>query len=136
VPNATANTAPNLDAFSSQVIGSMQQHLQDAGHGIKQVDVVSVTINFINLATTTQDKVNDYLKEVGATRVAEQREQTTAAQARANENLARSVSKDPNVLVSKCFDTVEEAVKAKYALPAGFSCWAGGTNALVVPSSR
>ena len=135
-PSATANTAPNLDAFSSDVVDSMQQHLLDAGHGRKQVEVVSVTINFINLARTTQDKVNDYLKEVGATRVAEQREQTTAAQARANQNLSKSVSNDPNVLVSKCFDTVEEAVKADYHLPAGFSCWNGSGSAVVVPSGR
>ena len=135
-PNASANTAPNLDEFSSDVVDSMQQHLLDAGHGQKQVEVVSVTINFINLAKTTQDKVNDYLKEVGATRVAEQREQTTAAQARANQNLSKSVSNDPNVLVSKCFDTVEEAVKAHYQLPAGFSCWNGGGSAVVVPSGH
>jgi hypothetical protein len=99
------------------------------------VEVVSVTINFINLARTTQDKVNDYLKEVGATRVPEQREQTTAAQARANQNLSKSVSNDPNVLVSKCFDTVEEAAKASYHQPAGFSCWDGAGGAVVVPSS-
>jgi hypothetical protein len=40
------------------------------------------------------------------------------------------------VLVSKCFDTVEEAVKANYHLPAGFSCWNGAGGAVVVPSSR
>ena len=133
--NSVNNTAPNLDAFSTKVADSMKAHLAAAGRGGQpQVQVVSVTISFILLAATTQDKVNDYLKEVGATRVAEQREQTTAAQARANQNLAKSVSKDPNVLVSKCFDTVEEAVKAKYALPAGFSCWNGGGSAVVVPS--
>lgn len=135
-PTATANTAPNLDAFSSDVVTSMQRHLEDAGHGTKEVEVVSVTINFINLAETTQEKVNDYLKEVGATRVAEQREQTTAAQARANQNLSKSVSNDPNVLVSKCFDTVEEAVKSHYQLPAGFSCWSGSGSTVVVPSSK
>jgi regulator of protease activity HflC (stomatin/prohibitin superfamily) len=135
-PSSSANTAPNLDAFSSDVVDSMQQHLLDAGHGRRQVEVVSVTINFINLARTTQDKVNDYLKEVGATRVAEQREQTTAAQARANENLSKSVSHDPNVLVSKCFDTLDEMVRNHVAVPAGFSCWPGGSSAVVVPSAK
>ena len=47
---------------------------------------------------------NAALKEVGATRVAEQREQTTAAQATGEPNLSKSVSNDPNVLVSKFFD--------------------------------
>lgn len=50
-------------------------------------------------------------------------------------SLSKSVSNDPNVLVSRCFDTVEEAVKADYR-PAGFSCWSGSGSAVVVPSSR
>jgi hypothetical protein len=131
-----ANTAPNLDRFSAQVTESMRQHLVAASrNGQEQVRVVSITLSFIRLASTTQDKINDFLKEVGATRVAQQREQTTAAQAQANRNLSTSVSKDPNVLVSRCFDTVEEAVKANYSLPAGFSCW-GSTSTVVVPSSK
>jgi hypothetical protein len=133
---SVGNTAPNLDRFSAQITESMRRHLVAASrNGHEQVSVVSITLNFIHLANTTQDKINDFLKEVGATRVAQQREQTTAAQAQANRNLAESVSKDPNVLVSRCFDTVEEAVKAKYSLPAGFSCWATNST-VVVPSSR
>jgi regulator of protease activity HflC (stomatin/prohibitin superfamily) len=119
----------------------MDQHLGAASQGTRsngaeQVQVVSVTINFLDLASNTQEKINEFQKEIGATRVAEQHEQTTEAQARANRNLSKSVSKDPNVLVSKCFDTVEEAVKANYRLPAGFSCWNGGGGAVVVPSGR
>jgi regulator of protease activity HflC (stomatin/prohibitin superfamily) len=138
-PADITSTAPNLDTFSADVEKSMDEHLIAASENSKsagqpQVKVVSVTLNFIHLANTTQDKINDFLKEVGATRVAEQHEQTAQAQASANQQLAASVSKDPNVLVSKCFDAVEEAIKAKYALPAGFSCWNGGGSAVVVPS--
>ena len=137
-PAAVTSTAPNLDEFSADVEKSMEEHLVAASRSSKsggspQVKVISVTLNFIHLANTTQDKINDFLKEVGATRVAEQHEQTAQAQANANRQLAASVSKDPNVLVSKCFDAIEEAIKAKYALPAGFSCWSGGGNAVVVP---
>jgi regulator of protease activity HflC (stomatin/prohibitin superfamily) len=130
-------TAPNLDKFSAQVTDSMQKHLIGASrNGQQQVQVVSVTLNFIHLADTTQEKINDFLKEVGATRVAQQHEQTTLAQAQANKNLSNSLSHDPNVLVSKCFDTLEEAVKAKYPLPAGFSCWNGAGSAVVVPATK
>ena len=140
-PASITSTTPNLDVYSAQVKRSMDEHLRAAARGTasdgsQQVQIVSVTLQFINLASTTQDKINDFLKEVGATRVAEQREKTTAAQAAANRNLATSVSRDPNVLVSRCFDTVEEAVKANYALPAGFSCWQGGSGAVVVPSTK
>jgi regulator of protease activity HflC (stomatin/prohibitin superfamily) len=138
-PATITSTAPNLDEFSADVEKSMDEHLVAASRnsksgGAPQVKVISVTLNFIHLATTTQDKINDFLKEVGATRVAEQHEQTAQAQANANRQLAASVSKDPNVLVSKCFDAIEESIKAKYALPAGFSCWNGGGSAVVVPS--
>lgn len=139
-PATITSTAPNLDKFSAEVKQSMNEHLTSASRGTKsaghrQIEVVSVTLNFIHLASTTQDKINDFLKEVGATRVAEQHEQTAAAQASANRQLAASVSHDPNVLVSKCLDALEEAIKAKYQLPAGFSCW-GGSGAVVVPGRQ
>jgi regulator of protease activity HflC (stomatin/prohibitin superfamily) len=137
--STVTSTAPNLDEFSADVEKSMDEHLVAASRSSKsggspQVKVISVTLNFIHLAETTQDKINDFLKEVGSTRVAEQHEQTAQAQANANRQLAASVSNDPNVLVSKCFDAVEEAIKSKYSLPAGFSCWKGGGSAVVVPS--
>jgi regulator of protease activity HflC (stomatin/prohibitin superfamily) len=139
-PATITSTAPNLDKFSAEVKQSMNEHLTSASRGTKsaghrQIEVVSVTLNFIHLASTTQDKINDFLKEVGATRVAEQHEQTAAAQASANRQLAASVSHDPNVLVSKCLDALEEAIKARYQLPAGFSCW-GGSGAVVVPGRQ
>ena len=46
--------------------------------------------------------------EKANTRIAEQRAKTAAAEARANEILAASVSDDPNVLVSKCLDAARE----------------------------
>lgn len=138
-PAKPVSANANLDAFSSAVQESMDQHLvlaaqNSKSNGAEQVKIVSVTLSFIHLAKSTQDKINDLNKEVGQTRVAEQHELTAAAQASANRQLSQSVSKDPNVLVSKCFDAVEEAVKVKYSLPAGFSCWQGGGSAVVVPA--
>lgn len=137
----SSTTAANLDEFSAAVKSSMDAHLKAAAKGTKsegaeQVKVISVTIQFLHLAKTTQDKINDLQKEVGATRIAEQRELTAEAQARANQNLSKSVSHDPNVLVSKCFDSVEDAIKANYPLPAGFSCWSGGGGSVVIPGTR
>jgi hypothetical protein len=99
-----------------------------------QIEVLNVIIPIIRFDDSTQSKINSYQAEVANTRIAEQREETANAQARANNNLSKSVSNDPNVLVSKCFDIVDEAVRTKVPLPAGFSCWAGAGSAVVVPS--
>lgn len=132
--NTAITAAPNLDVFSRQVEQQMRQRLADANGGKAQVIVDSVTMSFLRLADSTQQKINAYQAEVGNTRIAEQKEKTAAAQAAANEALAASVSKDPNVLVSKCLDTLEEMVKGGVAVPAGFSCWPGSGSNLVLPA--
>lgn len=85
---------------------------------------------------STQSRINAYQAEIGNTRVAEQKQQTAEAEAKANQMLAQSVSNDPNVLVSKCLDTLADMVEAGQQVPAGFSCWPGGGSALVVPSGN
>ena len=72
------------------------------------------------------------LAQVAQTRIAEQGVKTAEQQEKANEALAKSVSKDPNVLVSKCLDMVEGG---KVTLPAGFSCWPSSGSAVVVPAT-
>lgn len=132
--NTEITAAPNLDQFSRQVEQQMRQRLADANGGKAQVAVDSVTISFLRLADTTQQKINAYQAEVGNTRIAEQKQKTAAAESAANRALAASVSKDPNVLVSKCLDTLEEMVKGGVSVPAGFSCWPGGGSNLVLPA--
>lgn len=92
--------------------------------------IYSVYIPLFNFDRTTQDRLNQLQQQVAQTRVAQQAEQTAKAQAAANRALSQSVSNDPNVLVSKCLDTLHEAVQSNYQLPAGFSCF-GPSNALI-----
>ena len=113
----------------------MSQRLAAMNGGHAQILIDSVTMSFLKLADSTQAKINAYQAEVGNTRIAEQQEKTAGAQARANRALADSVSKDPNVLVSKCLDTLEEMVKAGQSVPAGFSCWPGSGANLVLPGA-
>jgi len=91
--------------------------------------IESVTIPVINFDQETQDRINRYQTEIGNTRIAEQRKLTAAAEAAANSILAKSVSDQPNVLVSRCLDTLNEMVSRGQAIPVGFSCWPGGSNA-------
>lgn len=129
IQNNEKGAKPNLGQFQSQVKDALQQQIGD------QIDVLSVIIPIIRFDGSTQDKINSYQAEVANTRIAEQREQTASAQANANNQLSKSVSHDPNVLVSKCFDTMDEMVRNKVPVPAGFSCWPGGGSAVVVPSA-
>lgn len=100
-----------------------------------RVIIDSVVITMPNYDEGTQAKINAFQAEVGATRIAEQSKLTAIAMAAANKELAASVSHDPNVLVSKCLDSLNDMVKAGQQVPAGFSCWPGGGSALVVPQT-
>ncbi|MCA1983543.1 SPFH domain-containing protein [Nocardioides nematodiphilus] len=131
--NTEISAAPNLDDFSKQIATQMGERLAAMNRGRAQIIIDSVTMSFLRLADTTQAKINAYQAEVGNTRIAEQRQKTATAEAAANKALADSVSKDPNVLVSKCLDTLEEMVKGGQAIPAGFSCWPGAGSNLVLP---
>ncbi|WP_332643730.1 SPFH domain-containing protein [Aeromicrobium sp.] len=117
---------PNLNEFSKEVAERLREQVGD------QIEIENVIIPIIHFDKPTQNKINLYQAEIANTRIATQREQTAIAQARANERLSKSVSKDPNVLVSQCLDTFNEMVKDNQPVPIGFSCWPGGAASTVV----
>lgn len=123
--------APDYGEVSTEIENSMRERLGE--EGLAQIE--SITFSYLRLADSTQKKLDDYVAAIGETRIAMQREETAKAQANANKTLSASVSNDPNVLVSKCFDTVAEAVSLGYQLPAGFSCW-GASSAVIVPGQN
>lgn len=124
-----ASTARSLDQLSDEVTARLREKVG------QQVEVLSVIIPLVSFDKTTQDKINDYQAELANTRIARQKQQTADAQAEANRKLSGSVSKDPNVLVSRCFDILAEMVNAKEPVPAGFTCWPGGGTGVVLPSA-
>ncbi|MET3962322.1 regulator of protease activity HflC (stomatin/prohibitin superfamily) [Marmoricola sp. OAE513] len=128
-----SNTAPDLQKFSTEVSTKMDGLLRAVSDDDKpQVDIKSITISYIRLSEGTQQKINQLQLEVAATRVAEQKKITNQRLAEANKALADSLSKDPNVLVSKCLDLIDDGRQ----LPAGFSCWPGSGSSVVIPSAR
>ncbi|WP_300676279.1 hypothetical protein [Nocardioides sp.] len=130
--NLEISATPDLDSYSAKIKDAMNERLAQLNNGKRQITVRSVTMSLLSLAQTTQDKINAYQAEVGNTRIAQQQEKTAAAQAAANKALSQSVSKDPNVLVSRCLDILNDMVKANQAVPAGFTCWPGGSSNLVL----
>ena len=131
IQDDSANPAgANLNEFSRQVADKLRQQVGD------QIEVINVIIPLIHFDKPTQSKINLYQAEVANTRIAQQREKTAAAQARANDRLKSSVSNNPNVLVSQCLDTLNEMVKENQKVPIGFSCWPGGSaTSVVLPKS-
>ncbi|MFG1931374.1 SPFH domain-containing protein [Mycobacterium sp. NPDC048908] len=93
-----------------------------------QIEIINVIVPLVNYDEATQSRINALNVEKANTRVAEQRAKTAAAEAKANEILAASVSNDPNVLVSKCLDAAREA----HISPLG--CWPNTTAVPTVPA--
>jgi hypothetical protein len=102
----------------------------------KQVEVLSVLLPIVTYDPATQGRINQLQQQVALTRIAEQKLTTNKKEAAANAALAQSVNNSPNVLVSRCLDTLEAMVKAGQSVPAGFSCWPGGSLAGVIAGSK
>lgn len=123
------STAISLNDLSANVTKQMQGEIG------KQVNVLSVIIPVVHFDGDTQNRVNALQAQIAQTRIAQQAEKTAADQAEANRQLSSSVSNDPNVLVSKCYDLVNEMIAKSQPVPIGFSCWPGSSSAVVVPST-
>jgi regulator of protease activity HflC (stomatin/prohibitin superfamily) len=121
-------TAASLTSLAGDV--STQMHAQIG----TQVEVLSVFIPVMHFDGSTQSRINALQSQIAQTRIAEQAVKTAAAQADANRALAASVSNNPNVLVSRCFDVLTEMVNKGQTVPAGFSCWPGGGTGVVIPA--
>lgn len=115
--------AKDFDELAQQVKKRMEESIGD------RLIIDSVIITKIDFDEKTQSRIDAYQVEIGNTRIAEQRKETAKAEADANKTLADSVSKDPNVLVSKCLDTLASIVEKGQQVPVGFSCWPGGQGA-------
>jgi len=109
----------NVQALGDEVAQKLRSKVGD------QIEIINVIVPLVNYDEATQERINALNVEKANTRIAEQRAKTAAAEARANEILAGSVSDDPNVLVRKCLDAAREADIS----PLG--CW---PNTSVVPT--
>ncbi len=129
VDNQGNSNTPNLNDQSTKVTSLMQGKIGN------QVTILSVFIPVLHFDDETQGRINALQAQIAQTRIAAQAEQTATKQAAANRALSSSVSNDPNVLVNKCFDLLNEMVSKNQQIPTGFSCWPGGSSAVVVPSA-
>lgn len=127
--NAKVNVVPDYGKFNQEIEDNFDTKIEDLG-GL--IDLQSVTISYVALPETTQDRINAYNRAVQDTKIALQEVATKAAQADGNRKLAASLQ-DPNVLVSKCLDSL---AAGEFEAPPGFSCWSGGGGGVVLPAAR
>lgn len=120
---------PTVAQLAAAVTSQMQREIGS------QIQVDNVLIPLVTYDATVQNRINTVLAQTAQTDVAEQAIRTAQAQAQANKDLAASVSNNPGVLQSQCLNLVNEAIKANYQFPAGFSCF-GGSSVGVVASSK
>lgn len=89
------------------------------------VELGSVTLGDIHLPNDVQDRINRVLASAADTKIANQKEQTAAAEARANAALQQSLT--PEALVKLCLEVSRDAK------PAVINCWpTGGTGSATV----
>jgi regulator of protease activity HflC (stomatin/prohibitin superfamily) len=117
----------NVEGTNVQALGDEVAEKLRAKVG-SQIEILNVIVPLVNYDDATQERINALNVEKANTRIAEQRAKTAAAEARANEILAASVSNDPNVLVSKCLDAAREAGIS----PLG--CWPNTTAVPTIPA--
>lgn len=122
------STSPTLVSLSAAVTAQMQREIGD------KITVLNVIVPVLHFQPDTQNRINALQAQIAQTRIAQQSEVTANAQALANKALAASVSNDPNVLVSKCYDLVNEMISKGIAPPVNFNCWPGSSSAVVIPS--
>ncbi|GAA1407159.1 hypothetical protein AUR04nite_04000 [Glutamicibacter uratoxydans] len=110
--NDPAKGGQDLAGLSKSVQTKMQEKVGT------QIDIRSVTLPIINFDEPTQNRINELQAEAAKTRVAQQRKQTSTAEAEANKILERSITQE--TLTSKCLDIVAESGQS----PIG--CFPGG----------
>lgn len=128
-PTTGQSSAPELSVLSAQALDQMRQAAGD------RITISDLKVTVLNFDDATQSKINALQGQVAQTRIAEQGVQTAQQQAKANDELTKSVSNNPYVLVSKCLDTLNEMTAKGQTVPAGFSCWPGGGSSLVLPAA-
>lgn len=72
----------------------------------KSITIHSVTIPFIEYDKATQKRLNELQSEIAKTRIAEQKKETSRAEAAANRELQAAIT--PEVLTSKCLDIIAD----------------------------
>jgi len=100
-----------------------------------------VTLDLVNIPNivypdSVQQRINSILQQKSATQAAILAEQTADAQAAANRAIAASVSNNPDVLISRCLDLMQDMIKAGQTPTIGMCNFSGTGNGVIVSSGK
>lgn len=121
-----ANTGSQFSQFDVALLNGLRSALGN------QVKVFDVNLQYIHYDAATQSRINQISTQYASTQVAVQQEKTNVAISAANAALAKNNTLTPQVLQNECYTTTQEAVKAGYALPAGWNCAGSGSQSLLI----
>ena len=119
-PSGTASN-PSLAQIGADVTKQMRSEIG------QYIDVLSTIIPFMSFDPQTQQRLNQLNQQQAQTRIAAAAQATAQAQSVANQDLAASVSNNPNVLVAECLQDLK-VMAANGNVPAGFSCWPANSS--------
>lgn len=122
------NVVPDYEQLNSDIQANVERKISDLG---ELIDIQSVTVSYLKLPDTTEDRINAFNQAVQNTRIALQEVATKEAQAEGNRVLAESLQ-DPNVLVAQCLDGL---ISGDISNQPGFSCW-GESGSVVIPGIK
>jgi regulator of protease activity HflC (stomatin/prohibitin superfamily) len=119
---------PSVTQISDQVVSTLKSDLSGL------VDLRDVLVSHIQYDSTVETQLQDVLKQVVATNVAKQAEQTAEAEAQAAKDLRSALDGDPLYLQSQCLDILKLAVTSNYGLPTGFGDCVSGSSVAITAS--
>lgn len=99
--NSVANGGKDLSTMAEEVKKQVQAKVGN------RILIRSVALPIMNFDDPTQGRINELQAETAKTRVAQQKKQTSTAEAEANKILEASVTAE--TLTSKCLDIVAES---------------------------
>lgn len=127
---ATTTKKNPLPGFQNTIYRLMKQKVRDI-NGEKLIEILNVQLPIVHFDPETQSRINQLQQQVALTKIAGQTKDTNKAKAAANTALATK-SLTPAVLTSRCLDSLDAMIKARQAVPAGFSCGLGAGIAGII----
>jgi regulator of protease activity HflC (stomatin/prohibitin superfamily) len=131
--NGTVNTnctttGSQFSSFDPALLKALQNDPELKGN----VNVLDVNLQFVHFSGSVETAIESIQSKYQETVAATIQEKTNAAISAANAALvSKPNALNASVLQNECYTTTQEAIKAGYTLPAGWSCSGTGSSVLV-----
>lgn len=124
----TTSGGSQFSQFDPQLLTALQRDPELAGN----VRVLDVNLQFIHFSGSVENAIESIQGKYQDTVAATIQEKTNAAISAANAALvSKPGALNASVLANECYTTTQDAIKAGYSLPAGWTCSGGGSGVLV-----